>query len=191
MPQSWFVDMEQRFIFKANYSVNSKVELSPVGETVVAFGPEGTNPNVGLDGSPLCLISPARRAPWMASFKFGYPTRLALSGIFSTPNPESLCVVAGGFGYWIDVVQQTKSDIKCFPIRQAHICEKPDLIVFADCTRLAAYDANGLKWRTDRLVLDDLFIVDGDISVLTCEGLDAAAAATVQFKVDLLSGLKL
>ena len=89
--------------------------------------------------------------------------------------------------------QQTKSDIKCFPIRQVHICEKPNLIVFADCTRLAAYDANGLKWRTDRLVLDDLFIVDGDISVLNCEGLDPAGdiGTTVKFKVDLLSGLKL
>lgn len=65
--------------------------------------------------------------------------------------------------------------------------------MFADYTRLAAYDANGLKWRTERLVLGDLFIVDRDISVLTCEGLDAAGdtGTTVMFKVDLLSGLKL
>jgi hypothetical protein len=185
--------MEQHLIFKTNYSVNSKAELPPAGGPVVAFGPEGTNPNVGLDGSPLCLISPAGRAPWTASFKFGYPTRLALSGIFSTPNPEALCVVVGGHGYWVDVFKQTKSDITCFPIRQVHICEKPDLLVFADCTRLAAYDANGLKWRSESLVLDDLFIVDRDMSFLTCEGLDAAAdtGTIVMFKVDLLSGLKL
>ena len=185
--------MEQRFIFKTNYSVNSNAELPPAGGPVVAFGPESTNPNVGLDGSPLCLISPAGRAPWTASFKFGYPSRLALSGIFSTPNPENLCIVAGGRGYWVDVFQQTKSDIKCFPIRQVHICEKPDLLVFADCTRLAAYDANGLKWRSESLVLDDLFIVDRDMSVLTCEGLDAVGdtGRTVMFNVDLLSGLKL
>jgi hypothetical protein len=184
--------MEQHFIFKTNYSVDSKGELPPAGGPVVAFGPEGTNPNVGLDGSPLCLISPAGRAPWMASFKFGYPSRLALSGIFSTPNPKKLCIVAGGCGYWVDVFQQTKSDIKCFPIRQVHICEKPNLLVFVDCTRLAAYDANGLKWRSERLVLDDLFIVDRDMSVLTCEGLglNAATATTVQLKIDLLSGLE-
>lgn len=186
-----FVDMEQRFIFKANYSVNSRVELSPVGGPVVAFGPEGTNPNIGLDGGPLCMISPTGRAAWMASFKFGYPSPLALSGIFSTPNPEILCVVAGGFGYWVDVVQQTKSDIKCFPVRQVRVFENPDLLVFADYTRLAAYDDNGLKWRTDRLVLGDLFIVDQDISTLICEGLDAVAATTVQFKINLFSGLKL
>jgi hypothetical protein len=185
--------MEQHFPFKTNYSVNSNAELPPAGGPVVAFGPEGTNPNVGIDGGPLCMISPTGRAAWMASFKFGYPSPLALSGVFSTPNPEILCVVAGGFGYWVDVFQQIKSDIKCFPVRQVRVFENPDLLVFADYTRLAAYDANGLKWRTERLVLGDLFIVDRDISVLTCEGLDAAGdtGTTVMFKVDLLSGLKL
>jgi hypothetical protein len=185
--------MEQHFPFKTNYSVNSNAELPPADGPVVAFGPEGTNPNVGIDGGPLCMISPTGRAAWMASFKFGYPSPLALSGVFSTPNPEILCVVAGGFGYWVDVFQQIKSDIKCFPVRHVRVFENPDLLVFADYTRLAAYDANGLKWRTERLVLGDLFIVDRDISVLTCEGLDAAGdtGTTVMFKVDLLSGLKL
>lgn len=116
-----FTDMEHNFIFRANYSVNSEVELSPVGGPVVAFGPDGTNPNIGLDGSPLCMISPVGRAAWMASFKFGTP--IALSGVFSTPNPEILCVVAGGFGYWVDVFQRTKSDIRCFPIRQVRVFE--------------------------------------------------------------------
>jgi hypothetical protein len=183
--------MEHNFIFRTDYAVNSEVDLSPVGGPVVAFGPEGTNPNIGLDGSPLCMISPQGRSPWMASFKFGYPSPFALSGIFSTPNPEILCVVAGGCGYWVDVFKQTKSDIKCFPVRQVQMCEKPDLLVFADFTRLAVYDANGLKWRSERLVLDGLLILDRDISVLTCEGLDAVGDTTVQFKVDLLSGFKL
>jgi hypothetical protein len=117
----------------------------------------------------------------MASFKSGYPSPVGLSGIFSTPNPNVLCVVASGAGYWVDVLQQTKSDISCFPVRQVQIIEEPRLLVFADFTRLEAYDANGLKWRTEHLVSDELFIVDRNPVVLTCEGLDATASTTVQF----------
>lgn len=182
--------MEQRFVFNTNYSVSTEVELPPAGGRVVAFGREGTNPNIGLDGGPLCMISPAGHEPWMGNFRSELQSPGVVNGIFSTPSPEIVCVVAGGFGYWVDVFRQTKSDIKCFPIRQVQIIEVPNLLVFADDTRLAAYDADGLKWRTDRLALDELFIVDRTNAFLTCEGLDDVANATIRFKVDLSSGLR-
>lgn len=181
--------MEQRFVFKTNYSVSTEVELLLSGARVVAFGREGTNPNVGLDGGPLYMISPAGLETWMVNFRSELRSPGVVNGIFFTPNPEILCVVAGGFGYWVDVFKQTKSDIQCFPIRQVEIFEDLKLVVFADDTKLAAYDANGLKWLTDRLALDELVIVDRGNSFLTCEGFDARNTS-VRFKVDLSSGLK-
>jgi hypothetical protein len=82
------LNTKPRFTFKANYSVNSEVDLPPAGERVVAFAPEGNNPNIGLDGGVLCVISPDGHKDWMASFKSGYRSPGFVHGIFSTPNPE-------------------------------------------------------------------------------------------------------
>jgi hypothetical protein len=70
------------------------------------------------------------------------------------------------------------------------VIEEFNLLIFVDYTRLVAYDFNGLKWCSERLVLDELIIIHQDNSVLICEGLDRTASSTIRFKVDLHSGTK-
>jgi hypothetical protein len=184
------LNTEQRFAFKANYSVNTEVDLPPAGGHVVGFAHEGSNLNIGLDGGLLCKISPDGRNPWMANFQLASHPPRSVNGIFSTPNPEIVCVVAGGCGYWLDVFKQTKLDIQCSLIRQVKIIQEFNLLVFVDYTNLVAYDFNGLKWRSDRLALDELIVIDQDNSELICEGLDNTASSTMRFKVNISSGYK-
>jgi hypothetical protein len=181
-------DLRATECFPTNYSISIDAELPPGGGHVANFRRGSPTPvTTGADG-PLVSIEPQGSTPWLACFAKGYRNAGVLNAVLATPNPEVVCVVSGGAGFWVDTIRRTIEDIRAFPIRQVEVAG--GLLIFCDFTKLAAYGAHGVAWVSKNLVSDGLVLekADADKQVLICRGLDAATASQIQVIVDSKSG---
>jgi hypothetical protein len=173
-------------IFPANYSVTYDF-LPGQGEEVLRFKRDETNPVSGLDG-PVLRIAPKNGKDWFAMFASGYKGADVVDSLLSTPNPDVVCVVARGAGYWLHVFFKTKSDVRVFPVRQVHSIAERGLILFSDFTRIAAYDTSGPVWITESLFMDDLRIDRVQGKFAECSGMRSDIGCRVTRTLNLETG---
>lgn len=114
----------------------------------------------GHDGL-LVKVRPVDGEAWLGTFAFGHSSPRGISGIFSTPDPQRICVVSRGAGYLVNIALPTDWElVSADPIMDARPILAQGIIVFADWTDLVAYGADGMKWRTNRLACDGLTITE-------------------------------
>jgi hypothetical protein len=177
--------------FAANYRVDFEAELPAEHFDVLAFSQRNPRTDSIRRDGPLVKFVTDGSEDWFATFANGDRSGPWLECAFTTPDPDFLCVVAQGAGYWVQVPKRTKEDIPIFPIRQFKLFN--DGLLFADFTSVARYDASGLAWRSERLVSDRLEIVSVNTTdqIIVCSGWDAASAHEAFVQLDLRSGRRL
>lgn len=74
------------------------------------------------------------------------------------------------------------------PILSANPIVEDELIVLADYTDLLAYGSNGVLWKTDRLVMDWLKVLNAEPGLIRCSGWDPAHNSDVEIDVDSRTG---
>jgi hypothetical protein len=105
----------------------------------------GAVPDGGKDGV-IVKVSPQRKESCLGTFAFGQIAPKGLTGVFSTPNVNRLCVVAKGNGYLVSAGEpQNWESIKAIPIIDARSFPKSGSIVFAYFTGLVAYGDKGIR----------------------------------------------
>ena len=172
--------------FPTNYSITADASLPSSGGAVTKFKHgRAENAGIGMDG-PLLRIEPRNQAPWLAVFARGYPSGDVVDGIFATPNPDVVCVVSEGAGYWVDTIKHSSADVRAFPIRQIEMAA--DFLIFADFTKLVAYSSGGLAWTSQRIVSDRLRITRVSADLIECIGWDALSGAYIVATLVLQSG---
>jgi hypothetical protein len=135
------------------------------------------------------LFSPANAPEWIGRFAIAYNIPPAFNGVYSTPNPNRVCVVGGGQGFVIDVRNpKDYQTVRRFPITGAAQSTTANRLVFADFTALEAWDANGKSWDSGRIALDELEIVRIDASSLFCRCRGLGDNYHFEFDVDLVNG---
>lgn len=173
--------------FPHSYECDQMDELPGISLLQHYYYP-GASTEGGRDGV-LVRISPEDGRPWLATFAFGEITPNGASGIFSTPNPRTLCAVARGAGYFVSAAEpRSWESIAVLPIRDVRPVPHNGVIVFANFTHLIAYDQRGVRWRTKRLALDDLKITEVTDMYIKGEFWDIRAGAKGTFLVDLITG---
>src|SRR5208282_1022017 len=180
--------MIQVFHFPMNYAVYFDQELPPSGGAVVSFkAGSQQGGSKGLDG-PLLGIEPRGEARWLACFASGHRGSGFVDAVYATPDPDVLCVVSHGIGYWINTLTRKKDDVRAIPIRQVQATG--ELLMFVDFTRVACYGSQGLLWISDTLVSDRLVIARAEPAsgLIECRGWDAARGEHVAVSVDLKTG---
>lgn len=142
----------------------------------------------GRDGI-LVEVRSERGESWLGTFAFGRLTPNGVSGLFTTPDPQRLCVVARGEGYLVSANTPTVwQPILATPIIDVRPIRAQEIIVFADFTELVAYGQSGIKWRTKRLTFDGLKITEVTDTSITGEFWDIRSEAMASFVVDLATG---
>lgn len=176
--------------FEANYSVE-RLDSRPRG-SVHEFRPPRRSSGAGelvLETGSEYLwvkVSPVDGAPWVGGFEFG-PGRL--TGLFTTPCPEVVCVIAKGQGFWVPVLAPGDFEvIRSIPIQEIFAVPGKRVLVFADYTGLEAYGGSGFLWRTDRLSWDGLKVTEVTAHVIRGTAWDSPANREVPFAVDPESG---
>jgi hypothetical protein len=148
----------------------------------------GASTEGGRDGI-LLQVRPAHGQAWLGTFEFGQVSPQGVSGIFTTPDPQRMCVVSKGAGYFVSTTTPTEWEAICArPIIDVRSISAHGIIVFANFTELVAYGSAGVHWRTKRLTWDSLNITEVTDAFIKGEFWDIRTEATANFIVDLATG---
>lgn len=164
-----------------------------VVETQQAEHPHYYYPGASVEGGGrdgvLIRVTPENGRAWLGTFAFGQLTTNGITGVFTTPNPDQVCVIAAGEGYIVSANKPTEWDqVRATPVIDVRPIHSHLIIVFANFTELVAYGPAGLKWRTRRLSWDSLKIHEVTDTSINGEFLDILSNAMEHFVVDLETG---
>jgi len=134
-------------------------------------------------------VAPWEGRPWIGMFNRYSESPDAVTGCFSYPDPNTLCVISGGQAYIVDVIDPTDwAAVGAVPVVSVHDLPERKLIFFVDYTNITAYDETGFRWRTKRLSYDGVAVVTIDSRFLRGLGWSAPDGEHVEFLVDVDTG---
>jgi len=126
---------------------------------------------------------------WIGFFAKGFDSNQVASGIYSCPDPGSLCVVVGGYAYVVDTGNpQRWLQIEQRPVVQVKPLPDLKLLLFAGFTSISGLGESGRLWTTERLSWEGISIGAVKDGVLHGQGWDLMTDKEVPFEVDLITG---
>jgi hypothetical protein len=197
-----FLSMRFEFSFPRNYDVRVLGSEPPVHplEKLYQFPVEleesdrtGVYVRVVPQQGP---TSPAHRAenralgtPWTGFFTQGFDSSHVLSAICSCPDPDSVCVIAGGYAYVVKASDPSQwFRIEQRPVTELQVLTRHDLLLFAGFTTITALGREGVVWTTERLSWEGLRLSSPTGDILRGMAWDAISDREVPFEVDLKTG---
>ena len=174
-----------------NFAFEHRFACELLDEFPAGLAPRYMFPSKGASGQDGLIVRmlPEDRRVWIGVFAFGRFGSQGLSNISSTPDPYKVCVVATGAGYIVNTRDPRDWEaVASVPIIDVVSAQTARLIIFADYTELVAYGEDGMKWRTKRLALDGLRIIEVGECTLVGEYEDLRSESVQRFEVDLLTG---
>jgi hypothetical protein len=154
-----------------------------------AYGPEPLRFQAvphqrGREGLVLEVRWDARQ--WIGNFQRGDGK---LNAIYATPSGDTVCVVAGGRGYWVATPNPQQYElVMAYPIQDVRAIIELELLIFADYTALVAYGTSGLRWKSRRVSWDGIRILRVDEQGVVGRAWDATKDQEVDFFVDAATG---
>lgn len=176
------------FTFPRNYEVRMLEAAPPVHplEKVYHFPvelEEGDRNGIYL------RVTPNAGPAWTGFFAQGFDSDQVVSQVCSTPDPESFCIVVGGYAYivkagnpveWLRIEQR--------PVVDLRVLTQQGLLLFTGFTSITAVNKSGIAWTTERLTWEGLTITEINGATLRGKGWDAIADKEAAFEVDLKTG---
>lgn len=105
---------------------------------------------------------------WVGMFAEG---PWGLDGVFATPDPGRLCCVARGSGYVVNVADPAAgAEFAHAATTTVTPVPAADRLLLSGFSDIAALGQGGVVWRSGRLVLDDLEIVETSRDRIVCTG---------------------
>jgi hypothetical protein len=176
------------FTFPRNYEVRI-LEAAPPVHPVENLCHYPVELEEGDRSGAYVRVIPQSGPPWVGFFALGFDSDQVVSQVCSTPDPDSFCVVVGGYAYvvkagnpaqWLRVGQS--------PVVDLRVLSQQGLLLFAGFTSITAVGSSGIAWTTERLTWEGLTITAIDGDRLAGHGWDALADKEVPFEVDLKTG---
>jgi len=124
--------------------------------------------------------------PWIGNFNG--PGEEYLSGIFTTPHVDTVCVVAYGEGFIINVNKPEQyTFVPILPIVKVYPLEIRKILVFVSFTDIAAFGAQGVVWKA-RVACDGIEITEISKNIITGVAWDSTINSYVPFNIKLETG---
>jgi len=140
-------------------------------------------------GALQLLVRPSTGGNFLATCALGFTDKSMPTGIYSCPNPQQLCAVAGGYAYIIDTLHPEQSThIPLKPVVEVRALPTQSLLIFAGFHTIFAWGPQGQAWETQRLTWDGLQINSIEDNTLHGTGWNLLTDKEVPFTVDLLTG---
>lgn len=178
--------------FPASYS--ARVLSEPPQQRALLFErPSGGKPSPGMlvwETPPLpslfVEIWTRNGTHWIGEFKAGLG---GISGIFATPNEDTICVISRGEAYLVDTLRPERySLLPVIPVKLIGRVPGRDLLFLVDYIELCAVSKDGLVWRTRRVSWDGIKILEVTDRQIRGEGWDAPTDTWIPFTVDVETG---
>ncbi|QNI36162.1 hypothetical protein [Edaphobacter albus] len=140
-------------------------------------------------GALQLMIQPATGGQFLATCALGFTDRSMPTGLFSCPNPNELCAVAGGYAYIIDTLHPERSThIPLKPVVEALPLPSQNLLIFTGFHTIYAWGTNGEAWHTSRLSWEGIRLLGVEGNTLRGTGWNMLTDRDVPFTIDLLTG---
>lgn len=148
-------------------------------------------PAGGFSPEPLPQSSPSA-AEFLATCALGFLDPAVPTGLWSTPNPDELCAVSGGYAYFIDTTNPERfTMIDYRPVLELRPLVLHGLLLLASHRSILAWGRNGQAWQSEKLSSEGVGIVSIDGNVLHGLGWDLLTARELPFSLDLRTGLRI
>lgn len=127
--------------------------------------------------------------PFMATFALGFADPSLPHGVWSCPDPDQLCAVAGGYAYLVRTRHPEQwTQIPYRPVTALHPVPEHGLLIFASFHTLYAQGADGRVWETAKLSWEGVRVTHVGHGQLHGFGWDLHSDQEVPFAVDLRTG---
>lgn len=178
------MDLDQTF--DSNYYATTVATVEDADMPIRHFSGVTVEDELGL----IAAIYPVGQPPWVGRFTRGTGIGSSATGLWSLPNPDEILVCSWGQAFQINVFDTDEwrplDDVH--PVMHVLPARNAAAVVVGDYSKLAAYGAGGLRWRTPDLSWDGLFDLEVDGEELRGHGWSAPDDASVPFRVDLSTG---
>jgi hypothetical protein len=153
-------------------------------------------PEAGLDARPDARLDAQADAgdaqPFLATCALGFRDPAAPSGLWSTPKPEEVCAVAGGYAYLIDTTAPERfTMIPYRPVLEIRPLIEENLLLFVGHHSILAWGRDGNAWETEKLSDEGVTINEVTDGILRGTGWEMIRDREKSFAIDLRSGFRL
>jgi hypothetical protein len=129
------------------------------------------------------------RQIFLATCALGFRDPAAPTGLWSAPNPEELCAVAGGYAYLIDTTRPERSTMIAYrPVLEILPVVEENLLLFVGHRSILAWGREGQAWETEKLSDEGVTITGVENGVLRGKGWEMRSDREKPFAIDLRSG---
>jgi hypothetical protein len=127
--------------------------------------------------------------PFLATCALGFRDPVVPTGIWSTPNPQEMCAVSGGYAYIINTAAPERFTMLPYrPVLQVHPILNQSVLLFVGHRSILAWGAAGEAWETVKLSDEGVTIAGVEGTVLRGLGWNMTTDDETPFAVDLLRG---
>ena len=145
-------------------------------------------------GALEALIRPGgpNMQPFLATCALGFRDAAAPTGLWSTPNPEEICAVAGGYAYLINTsAPEQFTMIPYRPVLKIVPSLANGLLLFVGHRTILAWGRDGQAWESEKLSDEGVTILGIEGGVLRGVGWDLRTDKEIPFALALQSGVRL
>ncbi len=134
-------------------------------------------------------VGAAERDEYLATFALGFADPAVPTGVWSCPDPEWLCAVAGGYAYLVNTADPGAWDqVEYRPVLAVIPLVEQGLLLFSGHQSMVAYGPKGKAWETRRLSWEGFQVLKVEGTSLTGLGWDLITDREYEFEVDLRTG---
>jgi hypothetical protein len=146
------------------------------------------------------LIRPdgAEAEPFLATCALGFRDPAVPSGLWSTPRPQEICAVSGGYAYLIDATAPEhftmityRPVLQVLPVPDIHPAPASGVLLFVGHRSILAWGRDGQAWESGKLSDEGLSITSIEQGILRGLGWEMISDAERPFALDLNSGCTL
>jgi hypothetical protein len=142
---------------------------------------EGTSPNPQTQ--PI--------QPFLATCALGFRDPSVPTGIWSSPNPDEVCLVAGGYAYLIDTTSPERfTMIPYRPVLQVSPALEAGLLLFVGHHSILAWGREGQAWESEKLSDEGVTITSIENGILHGKGWHILTDRETPFALDLRNGVR-
>lgn len=135
------------------------------------------------------LVTPRGAAPFLATCALGFRDPVAPTGVWSTPHPDWLCAVSGGYAYLIDATAPEQFTMLPYrPVLEVHAAIAETRLLFVSHQRMLAWGHDGKAWESEKLSDEGVTITSIGEGHVRGKGWEMRSDKEIAFALDVRSG---
>jgi len=127
--------------------------------------------------------------PFLATCALGFRDPVVPTGLWSTPNPEELCAVSGGYAYLIDTTAPERFTMLPYrPVLEIRPVPDASLLLFVGHHSILAWGVDGEAWQSEKLSDEGVTITSIEGGILRGLGWNLMSDKETPFALALKTG---